>query len=84
VPGDKAVPQVTLKISGRGSDVAEFDISLNGVQIAPESVRVELQREKRVLAKIVLDIDTVEIDADALLALETILRTQHSQHRRKK
>ncbi len=63
-----------LSISGKGCDIQGYRIALNGVEIDCESLRVSLAEV--VTAKITLNIDEIEIDAEALTALETIVRHQ--------
>ena len=63
-----------LSISGKGGDIQGYCIALNGVEIDCESLRLSLAEV--VTAKISLNIDEIEIDAEALTALETIVRHQ--------
>ena len=62
-----------LSITGKGSDISDYDIRLNDVPISPVELRLHLDG-KGGQAKITFDVDEITFDGDTKAALEVLMR----------
>lgn len=75
---------VRLDISGKGDDISGYTIRVNDAEVAPISLRVDFTRDKKTVAKLMLEVDEITVDADALAAMELLAGVPAAERKRQK